>query len=44
MSFYDYSAKMNNGREKKLNAYKGKVVLTTTPDGIAKDIERELTK
>lgn len=27
MSFYEYSAKLNNGKEKKLSSYKGKVVL-----------------
>ena len=27
MSFYDYSATLNNGKDKKLSAYKGKVLL-----------------
>ncbi len=27
MSFYDFSATLNNGKEKKLSAYKGKVLL-----------------
>ncbi len=42
MSLYELSAMLNDGKEKKLNAYKGKVLLMTNPAGSLRSESRRL--